>query len=527
MFEKATTNRKGLLRISDTNASQNKTRTQPNQTKRNTPNRSTQRDTVHTMMKQELLLRRLFTGAFSVLLVVSHFTRPALACPCSGPITIQSSLANSETAVFSTIFEKLSPPTVPSAAQYYRADAEGVLKGCGLIRDTFYYIKTAASSAQQCGVDLQVNVRYILFGTVTYEPIAGFGSAIQPVLTIDSCKAQSVLSNVDRPTQTYLYNQPNPICNRPPPVPVPVPVPVPAPIRPPSAQSVNCQVCPTGFYDGCNTCGCREGFTTFCSTQTCTTYRTATCTNGIVGPVPVPRPIPVPVPMPVPVPVPRPVVVPAPVPTRIASTNIFTCQTCPSGYYDGCNTCSCDPSGRATCSAFTCPTYNGPPSCRLPWPMPLPPPLPSPVAVVARPSRVASGSLSTPAPTAPVYVWRPATVSCASCRTSSFYDGCNTCNCLSDGYRTCTRRVCSNYGTAYCGNLVRPVTTPVPPPQPMTNPMTNPMPLPTASASIIDVNCRNCPHGYADGCNTCGCSNTGTAFCSKRDCPTHGAWRCV
>jgi hypothetical protein len=468
------------------------------------------------MMKQELLLRRLFTGAFSLFLVVSHLTPTALACSCNGPVTIQSSLANSETAVFTTVLEKLPSPTDQFSSQYYRADADGVLKGCGLIRDTIFYIKTAANSGL-CGVDfLQPNVRYILFGTISYQPITGFVSTAQPVLTIDLCKAQSVLSNLERTTQTFLYNQPTPVCNRPPPVAVPVPAPVSAPTIPASAQSVNCQVCPTGFYDGCNTCGCREGFTTFCSFQTCSTYRTATCSNVSGGTAPVPRPIPVPVNVPVqPRPVTAPMTAPVPTPT-LAGTGRLTCGTCPSGYYDGCNTCTCDQSGRATCTGFTCRTL-GQPACRLPWP-PLPAspvaPRPSPVAPVRPPP-------TNPPPTPTVVQVRPASVSCAACRTTSFYDGCNTCSCTNNGGRSCTRRVCATYTTAFCNNVAAaPVVTPIPP-----TPPTNPPPSPTTAATT--VNCRTCPRGYADDCNTCGCSNTGAAFCSQRYCAVRGTWRCM
>jgi hypothetical protein len=464
-------------------------------------------------------LRQHVTGAF--LLLLSHQAATTLACSCVGPITIESSLAASETAVFATITEKLTPPPDQFSPQYYRAKADGVLKGCGLTADREFYIKTGANSAL-CGVDnLDANVRYILFGRVTNEPVVGFVRANVPVLNIDLCAAHSALSSVAGATLTSLYNQEDPVC-RPVTVPAPAPVYVPRPVSAPAPRPTTCRVtCATGY-----TCS-SDGYQCIGSypvppapapkpypvpvpaprpypvpAPVPRTYPyPAPAPRPYPVPVPAPRPYPVPVPAPrpypVPVPAPRPYPVPAPRPNPVPAptSSRVSCRTCPAGYFDGCNTCSCDRYGRTYCTAMSCRTYGRPSCSNPPRPVPVPVPVPRPNPV--------------PAPTY--------NVNCRTC-PAGYFDGCNTCTCDRYGRSYCTEIACRRYGQPSCSNPPRPVPVPAPRPYPV------PAPRPIAPTPPA-INCRSCPYGFYDGCNNCSCES-GRSFCTYRACYRYDTPRC-
>jgi hypothetical protein len=235
-------------------------------------------------------------------------------------------LSNSKTAVNATIQEVLAhPSTGQSGVQYYRAYANRVVKGCGLHPSTEFYIKTAADSAL-CGVDyLQAGVRYVLFGSVTNEAIGGFLRANQTVLTIDLCQAHLSLENVDQATMLELQNRPVPICGG-----------VDAASRslglPPSVAPIKplniCQLCPDGYFDGCNNCKCVNGVPS-CEKKNCGGKQTSQYCFVKVGPTPV-------------------------------TTNL--CGTCPQGFSDGCNECDCSYGRIGLCTKNYC-TWKTKPKC--------------------------------------------------------------------------------------------------------------------------------------------------------------------
>jgi hypothetical protein len=264
---------------------------------------------------------KLLAGIFLALVLAPIQT--ALACSCLGPsFTIESSLSNSETAVNATIQEVLvHPSTGQSGVQYYRAYANRVVKGCGLHPSTEFYIKTVADSAL-CGVDsLQASARYVLFGSVTNEAMSGFLRANQTVLTIDLCQAHLSLDNVDQATMLELQNRPVPICGGvgasrslglPPSV---------APVKPLNI----CQLCPAGYFDGCNNCNCVNGAPS-CEKKNCARQTSQYCFVK-VGPTPV---------------------------------TINLCGTCPKGFSDGCNECDCYYGRVGLCTKKYCTTKTTP-----------------------------------------------------------------------------------------------------------------------------------------------------------------------
>jgi hypothetical protein len=248
------------------------------------------------------------------------------------------------------------------------------------------------------------------------------------------------------------------------------------------AGTINCSTCPGGYFDGCNICSCIAG-QAVCTRNTCGTYVAASsCRN----------------------------------PGQPRTSLAINCRTCPNGYYDGCNTCSCrggTSTTTAVCTLRACSTY-GTASCNNNNLRPTnPPPPPSP------PTTPASSTLVPPPPPSPwISPPRPAWISCSLC-PNGYYDGCNTCSCRSGAGRApvCTTRTCARYdGTAACTNI-RPNPTPTPPPR-----------------SSRVVSCRTCPHGYYDGCNVCSCqnnndgngANVAAAACTLRYCSTLDTPRC-
>mmetsp|Transcript_8458 Transcript_8458/g.18238 ORF Transcript_8458/g.18238 Transcript_8458/m.18238 type:complete len:594 (+) Transcript_8458:139-1920(+) len=84
-------------------------------------------------------------------------------------------------------------------------------------------------------------------------------------------------------------------------------------------------------------------------------------------------------------------------------------------------------------------------------------------------------------------------VSCDTCPSGSYNDGCNECACQPNGFPICTMRACSPYDIQ----------------EPKCHPKVD-----------EEVSCDTCASGYftPDGCNTCKCSDTGPAGCTKRAC---------
>jgi hypothetical protein len=115
-----------------------------------------------------------------------------------------------------------------------------------------------------------------------------------------------------------------------------------AAVVPPPPITINCQTCPTGYYDGCNVCGCGSattaaGGTTIISTGVCT-FRycanpgTPSCHDKPQEPKPKP---------------------PNPTPTPPFITDF--CRVCSKGYWDGCNNCLCKPGRFGACTKRACP----------------------------------------------------------------------------------------------------------------------------------------------------------------------------
>jgi hypothetical protein len=99
--------------------------------------------------------------------------------------------------------------------------------------------------------------------------------------------------------------------------------------------TINCQFCPTGYYDGCNVCGCGNSATTtggmtiagVCTRRFCASRGMAYCHDT-------PKP-------------------PNPAPTPPAITDY--CRICPKGYWDGCNSCLCKHGRLSACTKLACP----------------------------------------------------------------------------------------------------------------------------------------------------------------------------
>jgi hypothetical protein len=112
----------------------------------------------------------------------------------------------------------------------------------------------------------------------------------------------------------------------------------------PPPVTINCQICPTGYYDGCNVCGCGNSATTtggmtivgFCTRRFCASPGTAYCHDT-------PKP-------------------PNPAPTPPVITDY--CRICPKGYWDGCNSCLCKHGRLGACTKRACPPAGpGRPGC--------------------------------------------------------------------------------------------------------------------------------------------------------------------
>jgi hypothetical protein len=147
---------------------------------------------------------------------------------------------------------------------------------------------------------------------------------------------------------------------------------------------VNCRTCPFGFYDGCNVCGCSNSSgaipkTSFCTQRYCPkhAYGRPSCSAKYDPPA------------------------------------MIGCQTCPYGFYDGCNTCGCAGTRVSFCTLRYCSrAMTGTPKCN-----------------------------SRPKPPQPALL--PSNVDCRTC-PQGYFDGCNECLCGADDTTTgaCTKRAC-------------------------------------------------------------------------------------
>merc|ERR1719162_245495 len=94
-------------------------------------------------------------------------------------------------------------------------------------------------------------------------------------------------------------------------------------------SSIDCINCPSGFFDGCNQCACSGGIPA-CTKMSCSTKGEPLCTtpSGTVDSTPAPAPA-------------------------------VDCTNCPSGFFDGCNHCSCSGDIPA-CIKISCATKEEP-----------------------------------------------------------------------------------------------------------------------------------------------------------------------
>jgi hypothetical protein len=273
---------------------------------------------------------------------------------------------------------------------------------------------------------------------------------------------------------------------------------------------LNCDVCPFGFFDGCNTCGCNKGGRTFCSLRACGP-------NDFAEPKCNPKP--------------DPVVCPADAKLCIDGSSVGrdpnnncefvpcpppSCKVCPFGFNDGCNDCRCDKNGNESCTDRAC-LVQGEPFCK------------EPVMVCgADVSKCPDGSFVSRNPKLGC-AFDPCPVNCDIC-PFGFFDGCNSCGCDKGGTTFCTLRACGPDDFA----------------EPKCNPKPDPVVCPADAKLCVDgsslgrdpsnnceffpcppPNCKVCPFGFNDGCNECRCDKNGNESCTERACKRLGEPFCV
>ena len=219
----------------------------------------------------------------------------------------------------------------------------------------------------------------------------------------------------------------------------------------------DCDVCPCGFNNGCNDCACIDdeffGLVPGCTKRFCVPQDTTepSCLECPTKPPPTLKPD-------------------------------ISCEDCPCGFFDGCNTCGCTEGNAgdlvALCTLRACSIDElEPPRCNA---------CPSPVPTV------------TSEPISPTDS-RVNNLTCEDC-PCGYHDGCNNCECNASGdLPICTLLFCDD------DVLEEPRCTACPL-------------LPPTSLTQDEISCDACPCGYFDGCNNCGCNDEGFPFCTQRAC---------
>lgn len=451
----------------------------------------------------------------------------AQACSCiPGAFELENSLDNNEDAAAFGVGREITPQPRPdiNAPRFWEAKIVDVFKGCNLADSGKIVIKTGGNSAL-CGVVLEELTQYLLIGSASIQEIEELNyNGI--VLNINSCTLQTPFADLTRSQLSTLYALPEPNCN-----------------------PINCETCPQGYFDGCNSCICspRGGFTAACTRKFCPPGTeteptcncgtdTKTCPDGTI--------------------VNRDVMngcefEPCPTPTECCDPNgrpgfgsnpicFEGTQCCPDGQWS----CSIGDGKSFPCGGEIITEGFGKP-CDVP-------------IVCAKDTKPCpDGSTVSRDPeadcqfpeceailcTADVktcpdggFVSRNPKLGCAfdpcpdlDCETCpfGFFDGCNNCGCGKEGIAFCTKRACSPFDLA----------------EPRCNP--EPVACPKDLKVCLDgstvsrdpnndceflpcppVSCKVCPFGYNDGCNDCQCDEDGNASCTERFCLVQGEPSC-
>eukprot|EP01084_Bolivina_argentea_P276356 471544_1 len=208
-------------------------------------------------------------------------------------------------------------------------------------------------------------------------------------------------------------------------------------IDPPTTTitAVDCAACPHGYFDGCNNCQCGTTGIAACEQQFCD--KAALTTPYCKDP-----------------------------PTT--TTASLDCTSCPHGFWDGCNKCTCSNTGMAICTLKYCPPEL---------------------------------LTDTYCYDTPVTTSNPI-IGCSNCQ--SYYDGCNTCSCNDNGIAMCTLQYCEidTYEEAICNQCKSGYI--------------------KQYDECVPIDCNSCK-SYFDGCNECMCNEGALlAGCTKKYCADGG-----
>lgn len=205
----------------------------------------------------------------------------------------------------------------------------------------------------------------------------------------------------------------------------------------------------------------------------------------------------------------------------------LSCDTCDGGYYDGCNSCTCDIDGNAlACTKKRFCFWRGTPKCLPSSPAPAPPVL---CPTGAR-KKCPDGSVVSRDPNNNC-AFSPCPACCMAPKPSDDECGRSGCHCCSNGEwltgnsgpTLSSREACARVNLApskscqaVCPRDAKECpdgTMVIRSPELGCNFEACPKVLPAPSS------CLDCPTGrWFDGCNTCSCSDEGEAVCTKRIC---------
>jgi hypothetical protein len=118
---------------------------------------------------------RQHTTMKSLALLSLFLSFPALtfACSCLGPITLAKSLKSADSVFRGTVIRKLEDAVVDDQGEksFYEVRVNRLFKGCNFIQSNHIIVTTGSNSAA-CGVYLEVDKSYALFGANVALPAA-------------------------------------------------------------------------------------------------------------------------------------------------------------------------------------------------------------------------------------------------------------------------------------------------------------------------------------------------------------------